>query len=169
MRSWLCAATLLAAVAHGAPAQAPNEAPELARRVEVRRTAFGVPHIKAEDLRAAAYALAYVQLEDYGARVAMGLLRARGEMGRWFGRDSMETDFDAQRSYVLAVENYPRLEQATRDVYEGFAAGVNRYIALHPQEFPAGFVPRFTGYDVAARDVTTASPGAARRFLARVA
>src|SRR5688500_3041534 len=92
MRSWLFAATLLAAVAYGVSAQAPNEVPELARRVEVRRTAFGVPHIKAEDLRAAAYALAYVQLEDHGPRVAIGLLRARGEMGRWFGRDSMESD-----------------------------------------------------------------------------
>ena len=118
---------------------------------------------------AANYALAYVQLEDYGARVAMGLLRARGEMGRWFGRDSMEGDFGAQREYALAVQNYPRLEQATRDVYEGFAAGVNRYIELHPNEFPAGFKPNFTGYDVAARDVTSASLATARRFLARVA
>jgi acyl-homoserine lactone acylase PvdQ len=98
-----------------------------------------------------------------------GLLRARGEMGRWFGRDSMDGDFGAQREYALAVENYARLEQPTRDVYEGFAAGVNRYIELHPQEFPAGFTPSFTGYDVAARDVTSASQASARRFLARVA
>ena len=38
----------------------------------------------------------------------MGLLRARGEMGRWFGRDSMDGDFGAQREYALAVESYPR-------------------------------------------------------------
>src|SRR5688572_32432206 len=127
MPSWLFAATLLAAVAYGVSAHAPNEVPELARRVEVRRTAFGVPHIKAEDLRAAAYALAYVQLEDHGPRVAIGLLRARGEMGRWFGRDSMESDFTAQRDYALAVERYPQVDAPTREVYEGFAAGVNRY------------------------------------------
>jgi acyl-homoserine-lactone acylase len=167
MRSWLLAAALLAAVGRGTSAQAPNEAPELARRVEVRRTAFGVPHIKAEDLRAAAYALAYVQLEDHGVRVAIGLLRARGEMGRWFGRDSMESDFTTQRDYALAVERYPQVDQLTRDVYEGFAAGVNRYVELHPEEFPPGFAPRFTGYDVAARDVNTATPADARRFLAR--
>ena len=148
-------------------AQAP--AADLARQVEVRRTTYGVPHIRAENLIAANYALAYVQLEDYGARVAMGLLRARGEMGRWFGRDSMEGDFGAQREYSLAVQNYPRLEQATRDVYEGFAAGVNRYIELHPNEFPAGFKPNFTGYDVAARDITSASLAGARRFLAKLA
>ena len=163
---------LLGAVAVGAyptaSAQAPGAA-DLARQVEVRRTTYGVPHIRAQNLVAANYALAYVQLEDYGARVAMGLLRARGEMGLWFGRDSMESDFGAQREYALGVQNYPRLEQATRDVYEGFAAGVNRYIELHPNEFPAGFRPNFTGYDVAARDVTSASLATARRFLARVA
>ena len=132
-----------------ASGQAPSAAPALARQVEVRRTTHGVPHIRAENLKAAYYALGYVQLEDYGSRVAMGLLRARGEMGKWFGRDSMETDFGAQRDYELAVENYPRLEQATRDAYEGFAAGVNRYVELHPREIPAGFKPNFTGYDVA--------------------
>jgi acyl-homoserine-lactone acylase len=149
-------------------AQTPT-APPIARQVEVIRTTHGVPHIRAENLKAGYYALGYVQMEDYGARVAFGLLRARGEMGKWFGRDSMESDFGAQREYALAVENYARLEQATRDAYEGFAAGVNRYIELHPEEFPAGFAPRFTGYDVATRDVTTASLAAARRFLARVA
>ena len=166
MRRLLFAAALLMAAARGAPAQTPNDVPELARRVEVRRTTYGVPHIKAEDLRGAAYALAWVQLEDHGPRVAIGLLRARGEMGRWFGRDSMESDFSAKRDYALAVEHYAQIDQATRDVYEGFAAGVNRYIALNPEEFPPEFAPNFTGYDVAARDVSSASPAQARRFLA---
>lgn len=154
-------------IASSTRAQQPNAAPALASQVLVRRTAFGVPHIKAENLRAAAYALAYVQLEDYGARVANSLLRARGEMGRWFGRDSMESDFNAQRVYALAVEHYPQLDQETRDVYEGFAVGVNRYVELHPAEFPPNFAPRFTGYDVAAKDVNIATPQEARRFLAR--
>jgi acyl-homoserine-lactone acylase len=167
MRRRLSAIVLLAVIGRGAPAQLPNAVPELARRVEVRRTTFGVPHIKAEDLRAAAYALAYVQLEDHGARVAVGLLRARGEIGRWFGRDSMESDFTAKYDYALAVERYPQLHQHTRDVYEGFAAGVNRYVELHPEEFPPGFAPRFTGYDVAARDVNAATAADARRFLDR--
>jgi acyl-homoserine-lactone acylase len=165
----LGALALVATCGASAPAQRPaGAAPDLARQVEVRRTAHGVPHIKARDLRGAAYALAYVQLEDHGARVAVGLLRARGEMGRWFGRDSVDGDFYAQRGYAIAVQRYPELDQETRDVYEGFAAGVNRYVELHPAEFPAGFTPRFTGYDVAARDVSVATPEGARRFLARM-
>src|SRR5687767_6317996 len=140
---------------------------DLSTRVEIRRTAYGVPHIKAQDLKAAYYALAWVQLEDHGPRVAVGILRARGEMGKWFGRDSMESDFLAQRQRAVAIEKYALLDQETRDAYEGFAAGVNRYIETHPDEFPAGFAPRFTGYDVATRDVGGAGANAARRFLQR--
>ncbi len=143
-------------------------AAELASRVEIRRTQYGVPHIKADDLRAAGYALAYVQMEDYGARVALGLLRGRGEMGLWFGRDSMDSDFRAQRGYAIAVARYAQLDQATRDVYEGFAIGINRYIERHPDEFPAGFAPRFTGYDVATRDVRSVNPASANRVLASI-
>jgi len=151
-----------------APASAVSaQSQDLAQRVEILRTAYGVPHIRAQDLKAAFYALGYLQVEDYGPNIARGLLRARGEYGQWFGRDSMESDFSAKQTYAIAVARYHTLDQETRDAYEGFAEGVNRYIAKHPNEFPAGFAPQFTGYDVAARDVGGASLAAARRFLAR--
>jgi acyl-homoserine-lactone acylase len=147
-------------------AKTPNQ-PDYAAHVEVRRTTNGVPHIKADNLGAAEYALAYVQSEDYGARVPLDLLRSRGEMGRWFGRDSMERDFSARLAYERAVASYAFVDADTREVYEGFAAGANRYVELHPDEFPAGFDPKFNGYDVLAHDVYLASPAQAARFLAR--
>ena len=152
-----------------ATAQAPaHSAPVLASQVEVLRTTHGVPHIRAANLKAAAYALAYVQLEDYGPRVAFALVRARGEMGKWFGHDSIEGDYNAKLAYEQAVRRYALLDQDTRDVYEGFAAGANRYVELHPEEFPAGFTPHFTGYDVATKDIEMPPPAAVRRFLARM-
>ena len=81
------------------PAAALGQLPDsLWREVEIIRTAHGVPHIRAENLRAAGYALAWLQLEDHGPRTALNVLRARGTMGRVFGRDSMETDFIARRA-----------------------------------------------------------------------
>jgi acyl-homoserine lactone acylase PvdQ len=35
---------------------------DLSARVEVLRTAYGVPHIRADDLKAFGYALAWIQL-----------------------------------------------------------------------------------------------------------
>ena len=163
----LCTALLLAP-ATAESQRTPGPAPDIAQHVEIRRTEYGVPHIYADNLKAAYYALGYVQLEDHGPKVAMGLLRARGEMGLWFGRDSMETDFLASQAYRIGVENYTRLDQETRDAYEGFAMGVNRYIELHPEKVHQGFNPQFTGYDIAARDVNLVRVSEARQFLSRM-
>ena len=165
-----CARTILLASAL-APLTAPlaqRPADELWRQVEIVRTTHGVPHIRAENLRAAGYALAWLQLEDYGPRPALNVLRAHGEMGRLFGRDSMESDFLSRQIRARAIETYHLLDRETRDIYEGFAAGVNRYVALHPSEFAAGMPTDFTGYDVATLDVGTPALGAARAFLARL-
>ena len=86
-------------------------------------------------------------IEDYGPRIALNLLRARGEMGRWFGHDSIEGDFLAQRQNRAPWRSTrPRSGDARR--LRRFAAGANRYIELHPDEFPAGFRRNFTGYDM---------------------
>lgn len=69
------------------PGPTPQRGAELAGQVEIRRTAYGVPHITGENLAAAAFGLAYVQLEDYGAEVTRRIMRATGVWGRHMGRD----------------------------------------------------------------------------------
>jgi acyl-homoserine-lactone acylase len=147
--------------------QAPAE--ELWRQVEIIRTAHGVPHIRAENLRAAGYALAWLQSEDYGPRTAMNVLEARGQLAMVIGsRDNIEADFLAQPVRNRAMQTYHLLDQETQDVYEGFAAGLNRYIDLHPTEFPAHMPHDFSGYDVAAIDAVGPSIRKARAFLAKI-
>src|SRR5499426_63155 len=69
------------------PADAP--ASDLWRQVEIVRTAHGVPHIRAENLRAAGYALAWLQSEDYGPRTGTRLLATRGQTSRTAGRAAL--------------------------------------------------------------------------------
>ena len=45
----------------------------------IRRTDYGVPHIKASSLHDVALGLAWCELEDYGERVPFALLAARGD------------------------------------------------------------------------------------------
>jgi acyl-homoserine-lactone acylase len=144
-----------------------SSSPELWRQVEVIRTAHGVPHIRAENLRAAGYALAWTQLEDYGPGTAMNVFRSHGETAKLLGHDAVESDFNNRRRRDRVIATYHLLEPDTRDTYEGFAAGVNRYIELYPEAFPSGMPSNFTGYDVAARNI---SGGGANvdAFLARV-
>ena len=161
-------ARLLACSFLATPALAAAQAPELWRQVEIIRTAHGIPHIRAENLKAAGYALAWLQLEDYGPRTAMNMLRASGRMGLTFGRDSMEQDFAARRARARAIASYPLLEPDTRDIYDGFALGLNRYIVLHPGEYPPTMPVDFTGYDVLAGDMGEPAYAMVRRFLSKL-
>ena len=136
---------------------------ELWRDVEIIRTEHGVPHIRARTLRAGGYALAWVMVEDHGPRTVMNVLRASAGMGRVFGRDSIEYDFAAWKDRQRAMENYHRLHEQTRDVYEGFAEGLNRWVELHPTDYPPT-MPKFIGYDVAALDIGGTSAGAIRNY-----
>jgi acyl-homoserine-lactone acylase len=163
IRHLLTLALAAAAYAPAARAQA-----SLAEQVEIRRTAYGVPHIRADNFRAAGYALGYAQTEDHGMRIVGGLVRARGEMARHTGEDDVDSDFGQRLAHRRAAATFARLEPATREVYEGFAAGVNRFVELHPAAFPAWVRPSFTGIDVHAQGLGgTGGPGV-RRFLARL-
>jgi acyl-homoserine-lactone acylase len=133
----------------------------------IRRTEYGVPHILAQDFRQVGIGLGYVQVEDYGERVIMALMRSKGIMGRTFGRDSMNGDFAAARDMKRVRETFHTLDAATRGVYEGFAEGVNIFIRTNPSRVPAWARPVFHAYDVAALDVNYANTNAARNVVMR--
>ena len=146
----------------------PIPAETLAGQVEVIRTDYGVPHIYADNFKALGYALGYLQLEDYGSRVPGGMLRARGELARYIGRGALDSDFENGLGYRRATEVYFQLSQDTRDVYEGFAAGVNRYIDRYREEFPPWMRAEFTGYDVASLYLYRPNPREVRRWVQRI-
>jgi len=165
----LLLALLPACASRGLPTESRAERPPVeATQVAVIRTAYGVPHIYAENFRALGYALGYLQMEDYGDRVPRILLGARGELARLQGIAALDQDFASRPYYRRAVETYALIDRDTRDVYEGFAAGVNRYIVLHPGEFEE-WTATFNGHDVAAAYVYRSSENAIRRWQRRLA
>ena len=91
----------------------------------------------------------------------------RGERGLVYGRDSIEADFTARPTLAHARAMWPRLSQATRDMYQGFAAAVNDYVAAHPGEFVATIRTGFEGWDVLANEIPTANIRGALRLLER--
>jgi len=150
--------------ASSSPASA-GEQGSLAERVEIRRTTYGIPHILAEDLSSAFFGLAYCHLEDYGEQVVLGLVRTRGELARYLGRDELDSDFFNRSSHARAVETFHLLDEDTRNVFRGYAAGVNHYIRSHTEEFPEWVQPSFTPHDVAALWIGRVTRGKIERFL----
>src|SRR5262245_47461482 len=105
--------------------------------------------------------------EDYGTRTALRMLGARGGLSRVNGRATLDLDFNGLRARPRAIATYHLLDPETRDVYDGFAAGLNQYVAQHPSEFPPGMPADFSGYDVATIDIGNPPPAArVRQFVA---
>lgn len=144
------------------------DADALAAQVEVIRTTHGVPHIYAGTMQALGYALGYLQVEDYGDRVLVGLLRARGELALDEGPAALDADFSNYPYYLRAVDTYSALHADVRAMYEGFAAGVNRYIDRNPGEFLGWVADPFTGFDVAALHVTRPRARDLQRWSSRL-
>jgi len=137
------------------------------QRMEVIRTEKGVPHIRAKDLFAAGFALAWLQLEDHGILTGLRVLEASGRQASVVGYERIDSDFNILRQRSKALPKYPFLSKNVRDVYEGFAAGVNRFIDLHRSEFPIGMPSDFVGFDVLATELIQPSPQKIRNFLNR--
>jgi acyl-homoserine-lactone acylase len=134
----------------------------------IRRTQYGVPHIKASTLYGVAFGLAFCELEDYGDRVIQPLVSARGDLALFEGYSAIEGDFINQLGYDRAVETYHLQDKNTRDMLEGFAQGVNYFLDTYPLKFPQYTGWTFTGYDVAALATSVATPHRGRRFVDRL-
>ena len=129
-------------------------------QAEVRRTSFGIPHIKADDFGSMGYAYGYVHAQDNLCVLAEDLLTIRGERAKFMGRDGTYTivangatannvDSDFFWKFINmpspgeALEPWKKLQASAvgdlRDVTAGFVAGFNRYInEIKVQKLHAG-------------------------------
>jgi len=162
-RNTLLLGIALATFAALSPAVFAMDSAELAKHVEIRRTKYGVPHITGDSLAAVAFGFGYCQAEDHLPNIMRGYLGVRGRLAATFGPDeakrgdgkNLASDFyNGQfRVYERAVENYHKVDPDYRDVCEGFAAGLNYYVARHHDQAP-DWTPTVTGHDVAAYGIS---------------
>ena len=118
--------------------------------IVIRRTAFGVPHILANNLFGAAKGLAYAQMEDHGEAVVIPVIRAQGRLGLIEGMNAIDSDVFFSQSYEAARYQYDALSENTKAMLEGFASGINTYLFKHRSEYPQFKSFEFHGVDIAA-------------------
>ena len=135
---------------------------------EITRDEWGVPRVIGATGADAAFALAFAHAEDDFGTVQDALRQA-------LGREMLAADESEARTawlvQALGVPDLVRAEYETqlsvemRTALEGYAAGLNYYAALHPDERAPDLYP-LTGQDVAGLsaflqpDVLRARPGA---------
>jgi acyl-homoserine-lactone acylase len=119
--------------------------------VTIRRDKFGVPHIYAQNERAAAYGLGYAQAEDHCVEIAKRFLAARGTAHEAYGAP-IESDFRMHqfRNIETSKRLYEALPSLYKGIIEGYVAGVNHYVQKYRPELPKWIPQSFDGVDVIA-------------------
>jgi penicillin amidase len=111
-----------------------NSAPQLARQVTIYRDRFGIPHVHGRTDAATAFGFGYAQSEDYFARLEDNFIRAAGRRAEVAGEPAVLEDRLNRLLEIpkLARDEYRHLDPRMRAIVDGFVAGINYYIAGHP-------------------------------------
>ncbi len=106
----------------------------------IRRDDFGVPHVLGKTDADAAYGLAFAQSEDDFVTVQDSVMTSRGRQALLRGSEGVPSDTLFALMDVKATLDAGYLTQLSphvRGMLEAYAAGVNRYAALHPDKVSA--------------------------------
>ncbi|MEZ6031002.1 MAG: penicillin acylase family protein [Hyphomonadaceae bacterium] len=108
---------------------------------EIRRTAFGVPHIKANDMGGIGYGYGYASAEDNLCEIADRLLTVSGQRAKYLGPGENDANItsDLYHQRMIASQRVEALlagpadspdtpSAEARALAEGYAAGFNRYL-----------------------------------------
>ncbi len=105
---------------------------------EIRRTSFGVPHIRASDERGLGFGIGYAYAQDNLCLLANEVVTVNGERARYFGPDhaTLEERNNLASDVFFTWLNTPDAVAAfwkaqtpqVRQRIEGYVAGYNRYL-----------------------------------------
>ena len=105
--------------------------PDPGRTAEIRRTEYGIPHIKADDWAGAGYGHGYAYAQDNYCVLMREIVVAAGQSQRYLGDEG-----DLGRDFVFALlgegaqtEFLDELSDDAQAMLNGYVAGFNRYLA----------------------------------------
>ncbi|APA87594.1 penicillin acylase family protein [Paraburkholderia sprentiae WSM5005] len=162
-------------------------------RADIRRTALGIPHIKADDWDSLGYGYGYAQAQDNLCTMAESFVTYRGERSRFFGADARPTlgatfgqpdnlNSDFFFRFIVddaAIARYRKSQtDEIRALIDGFVAGYNRYVVdLEHGDFPgahtacrtAPWLGKINIADVYRRQYAANLAGGEARFINAIA
>jgi len=108
---------------------------------EIRRTSFGVPHIKAKDMGGIGYGYGYASAQDNACEIADRLLTVSGDRAKFLGPGDNDANIisDLYHQRMIASQRVEALLAGPADspdtptaearaLADGYAAGFNRYL-----------------------------------------
>jgi len=126
--------------------------PSSQAEADIRRTQFGVPHIRAQNERGLGFGIGYAYAQDNLCLLANEIVTVNGERSRYFGPEQMTVEERENRvsdvffqwlNTPQAVSGFWQAQPVeVRDRLQGYAAGYNRYLAERRQQ---GLPPQCQG------------------------
>jgi penicillin amidase len=130
--------------------------------VTIKRDAYGVPHVYANDVRGLFHGFGYAVAEDRLFQMEMARRAVLGTVSEVMGPKYVTLDQGSRASFTpdSIRAQMARLSPDDKAIFDGYAAGFNARVkevlavpaTLLPKEYnDAGFMPKadWTGYDVA--------------------
>jgi len=102
------------------------------------RDGYGIPHIFAPNLEAAAYAVGYAQAEDRLEALLKNYRLARGAMAEAFGAEYYSHDL-TQRFWQhaeISRSRYDAVSPKMRAVIQSYQNGIRKFMKEHPEKVP---------------------------------
>ena len=102
--------------------------------VDITRTKFGIPHIKASNYGSLGYGEAYAAAQDHVCNMAIALMSARGETAQYLGAGHESTYVHSDvvmKALNMSDKGRKALNAQPEKIKEwivGYAAGYNRYL-----------------------------------------
>lgn len=99
-------------------------------QVQILRTSYGIPHIKATDWGSLGYGYGYAFAQDNACVLAREVLAANGTQSRYFGSATLPSDwvYKMVNADTRVDAAWAAVDQETRDLLTGYADGYNRYL-----------------------------------------
>ncbi len=128
-------------------------------KAEIRRTSYGVPHIKADSYLSLGFGQAYAFAEDNVCMLAEQITKVRSERSLFFGpgenNANIVSDFSykALQVYPQALKNFSKMSEDAQSLVVGYALGFNKF--LRTRELPSecrgqAYVREISPYDLLA-------------------
>jgi acyl-homoserine-lactone acylase len=116
----------------------PLDGDAMARSVTIHRDEWGVPHVDGPTDASVAFGFAYAQAEDYFWQIEDTYLQCIGRYAEVVGEGGLQSDL-INRSFEVPQRCQRDLEELDEDlqaICRAYAAGVNHYLAHHPETTP---------------------------------
>jgi acyl-homoserine-lactone acylase len=111
---------------------------KLAAQVTIHRDEWGVPHIEGPTDASVCFGFGYAQAQDYFWQVEDTYVASLGRYAEIHGQPGIESDL-LNRAFEIprqAQSDFARLDPPLQAIAAAYAAGLNHYLAKHPQYKP---------------------------------